>query len=211
MRNDLIIDFETFGQNQCTCPIINMSVYVFEWERFKVEPYSFMELVNGAVTFKVSVKDQTTNYNYVPEKDTVQFWQDQPEDIRKHAIPSKKDLKLSDFCDHFLDFLLESPKIDYWWSRNNGFDPLILWNAYRHTNKKHSLDQYIPFWKLRDTKTHIDTKLDFNNNNSFVPISDEVYWKENFKMHNSRHDIAADIMRLQTIYRAENDLEILSK
>ena len=211
MRNDLIIDFETFGLNQSTCPIINMSAFAFEWERFKVEPYTFMELVEGAKTFKVSVKDQTKNYNYVPEKETVQFWQDQPDNVRKQVIPTKNDLTLVDFCDSFLEYLLKAPDISYWWSRNNGYDPIILWTAYRNTDKKHSLDQYLPFWKLRDTKTYIDAKFDFENKNSFIPITDEVYWKENFQMHNSKHDIAADIMRLQTIYRAENDMEIPSK
>ena len=33
------------------------------------------------------------------------------------------------------------------------------------------------------------------------------YWKEAVAPHNSVHDIAADIMRLQTIHRAENDLK----
>ena len=35
----------------------------------------------------------------------------------------------------------------------------------------------------------------------------DVYWEEAFVPHDSVHDIFADIMRLQTTHRAENDLK----
>jgi hypothetical protein len=43
--------------------------------------------------------------------------------------------------------------------------------------------------------------------NGFVPVSNIKKWEYNFNAHDSKHDIAADILRLQTIVRAEADLE----
>jgi hypothetical protein len=63
------------------------------------------------------------------------------------------------------------------------------------------------FWPVRDTRTWIDAKLNFPKQNGFVPLSDEEYWNKTFVKHDSRYDIAADILRLQTIARLENDME----
>jgi hypothetical protein len=69
------------------------------------------------------------------------------------------------------------------------------------------MDESLKFWKIRDTRTFIDAKLDFPKENGFVPIKDEALWKKHFKLHNSSWDILADVLRLQAIVRAENDLE----
>lgn len=211
MRHDLVIDFETFGQNQVTCPIINCSAYTFDWGRFQEKPYSFEELLENITTFKVDVKDQVNNYGQVVEMETVNFWEKQEASVRKQAMPTKNDLSLEKFCNEFLKYLTKQPKIEYWWSRNNGYDPIIIWNAFRKAGNKMLLDEYIRFWRLRDTKTYIDAKFDFDQDNSFVPVQDTTYWEKTFKKHDSAHDVAADILRLQTIYRAENDLEITKK
>jgi hypothetical protein len=42
-------------------------------------------------------------------------------------------------------------------------------------------------------------------------VSDEQYWNKTFIKHDSRFDIAADILRLQAISRAENDLEMINR
>ena len=44
--------------------------------------------------------------------------------------------------------------------------------------------------------------------NSFCPISDESKWNKIFQQHDSTHDIAADVLRLQTLTRLDNDMEI---
>ena len=58
-----------------------------------------------------------------------------------------------------------------------------------------------------DSINYIDAKLDFKVKNNIIPLADEEYWNKTFVAHNSSHDVAADILRLQTIYRLENDLE----
>ena len=69
------------------------------------------------------------------------------------------------------------------------------------------MNEYLKFWKVRDVRTFIDAKFDFSTRSGFVPLADEKYWNEAFVAHDSTHDVAADVLRLQAIYRAENDLE----
>ena len=77
----------------------------------------------------------------------------------------------------------------------------------RDTGRTIELNQYLPYYNVRDIRTYIDAKFDFKGKNNIVPLADEEYWNEAFVAHNSSHDVAADILRLQTIYRLENGLE----
>lgn len=207
MRCDFILDFETLGQDALRCPAIDCSIATFYWERFLDEPYTFEELTSGhCERLKVSVEDQVKNYGAKIEKNTVKFWQDQSPEVQKHIAPRKDDLTQEEFCDKFIGYLANQPKIEYWWSRANVFDPLILWRIMTDCNRHYSLNEYLMFWRVRDTRTFIDAKFNFSTKNGFVPVADEKYWESAFAAHDSVHDIAADIMRLQAIHRAENDL-----
>lgn len=207
MRCDFILDFETLGQDALRCPAIDCSIATFYWERFLDEPYTFEELTSGHCDrLKVSVEDQVKNYGAKIEKNTVKFWQDQSPEVQKHIAPRKDDLTQEEFCDKFIGYLANQPKIEYWWSRANVFDPLILWRIMTDCNRHYSLNEYLMFWRVRDTRTFIDAKFNFSTKNGFVPVADEKYWESAFAAHDSVHDIAADIMRLQAIHRAENDL-----
>ena len=41
MRKDLVIDFESIGQNVLKLPVVDVAYATFIWERFIEEPYSF--------------------------------------------------------------------------------------------------------------------------------------------------------------------------
>lgn len=207
MRCDFILDFETLGQDALRCPAIDCSIATFYWERFLDEPYTFEELTSGhCERLKVSVEDQVENYGAVIEKNAVKFWEDQSPEVQKHIAPRKSDLTQEQFCDKFIGYLANQPKIEYWWSRANVFDPLILWRIMTDCNRHYSLNEYLMFWRVRDTRTFIDAKFNFTTKNGFVPVSDVEYWEKAFAAHDSIHDIAADIMRLQAIHRAEHDM-----
>jgi hypothetical protein len=75
------------------------------------------------------------------------------------------------------------------------------------TNNGTAFDNVLKFWKVRDVRTHIDAKFNYTTRSGFVPVADEDYWNKAFIAHDSTHDVAADILRLQAIHRAENDLE----
>ena len=131
--------------------------------------------------------------------------------MRRLAIPSDNDLTLPQFTDQFLADLYNGPKIEYWWSRNNTFDPTVLWRLVWTQDSKYRLNEYLMHWRVRDVKTWIDAKFNFTTKSGFCPFEDEDLFNSLFKQHDSAHDVVADVLRLQAIFRAENDLEHINK
>jgi hypothetical protein len=206
--NHLIIDFETMGKKATECAVIDCSVMVFNWERFLNDPYTIAS-ISETKRFKLSIADQVKNYGWKIEKSTLQFWEEQEPEVRAKITPKKDDLTVKEFVKQFHEFLVESPKINYWWSRSNTFDPIILARIFEAEDKLLHLEEYLKYWRVRDTRTHIDAKLNFPKENGFVPITDEDQWNKMFKKHDSSWDVLADVLRLQQIYRAENDLDLV--
>lgn len=203
----LFIDFETFGQDVKDCAVIDMSAYVVNIDKMlSDDPYTLKNILD-VKKFKISVKDQVVNHGFKVYADTVAFWETQPEEVRKHIKPLSTDLSVAQFVDQLIDYLNESGKIDYWWSRSNTFDPLLLWRLAHAHNKYTHVNEHIPYWKVRDIRSYIDAKLDFPKVNGFIPISDETFWEKVFMKHNSTWDVLADVLRMQAILRAENDME----
>lgn len=208
MSNHLIIDFETMGKDALNCAVIDCSVMVFNWDRFVSDPYT-LNSVKETKRFKLSIMDQVKNYGWKIEKDTLKFWEEQEPEVRAHIAPKKDDLTVKDFVKSFHNFLIESPKIDYWWSRSNTFDPIILSRIFASEDKLLHMEEYLKYWRVRDTRTYVDAKLNFPKQNGFVPMTEEDVWNKNFKKHDSSWDILADVLRMQQIHRAENDLKLL--
>lgn len=207
MRNDFILDFETMGKNSQNCSAIDCSVMVFSWDKFTSnEPYT-LDNIHDTTRFKLSVADQVKNYKWVVENDTLDFWQKQPKEVKEKIAPKKDDLTVEEFVNKFHKYLINTSNVSYWWSRSNTFDPIVLSRLFISQGKQHLMDETLKFWKIRDTRTYIDAKLNFPKDNGFVPIKDEGLWKQKFKQHDSSWDILADVLRLQAIVRAENDLE----
>ncbi len=207
MRNDFIFDFETMGKDSQNCSAIDCSVMVFSWDKFiSSDPYT-LDNIKDATRFKLSISDQVKNYNWAVESDVIDFWQRQEKEVRDNITPKRDDLTVAEFVDKFHKYLINAPMISYWWSRSNTFDPVILSRLFVSQGKQHLIEETLKFWKVRDTRTFIDAKLNFPKENGFMPIKDEAIWKQNFKLHNSSWDILADVLRLQAIVRAENDLE----
>ena len=203
----LIIDFETMGKDAGKCAVIDCSVMVFDFDRFLTNPYTIAS-ISQTKRFKLSVTDQVKNYGFDIDKSTLQFWEEQSPEVRANIAPKKSDLTVKEFVKQFHEFLIESPKVDYWWSRSNTFDPIILSRLFAAEGKLLHLDEYLKYWRVRDTRTFIDAKLNFPKENSFAPLVDSDKWNKVFKKHDSSWDILADVLRLQQIYRAENDLEL---
>ena len=206
--NHLIIDFETIGKTAIDCAIIDCSVMIFNFERFLTNPYT-LDSISETKKFKVSVADQVNNYGWKVDKEVLQFWEEQEPDVRSKIAPKKSDLTVKEFVSQFHEFLILSPKIDYWWSRSNTFDPVILTRIFAAEGKLLHLEEYLKYWKVRDTRTYIDTKMNFKSTNGFIPITNESLWNKSFKKHDSSWDILADVLRFQQIYLAENDLDLL--
>lgn len=197
-----IFDYETFGQNVFNCPVIDCSYFVFDWNRFLSEnPYTFEELTSSIRRDKIDVEDQVKRLGRVIEKSSMEFWAAQDIKVRKKIMPRHDDITVEEHIQNMANYLSFFKKIDYWWSRSNTFDPLLMWR-----DSKGALDEILKFWRVRDIRTYIDSKFNFTTHNGFCPYDDEDEWKKIFEEHNSIHDVAADILRIQKIVRAENDL-----
>lgn len=207
-RTDLIIDFETMGSDSTKCAVIDMSAMVFDWDKFTSnDPYTLSDVFK-VKKFKFDVAQQVRDYKWEIDQGTLQFWSEQDSEVRKNIAPKTSDLSVPDFIKQFNDFLIDSPKINYWWSRSNSFDPVILTRIFKVENKLPHMESHLQHWKVRDTRTFIDAKFDFQlKQNGFPPVANEEKWDSVFKAHDSAWDVLADVMRLQSITRAENDLE----
>lgn len=195
------------GKIVADCAMIDCSMFVADTDKMLSDnPYTTKTIVE-IKKLKLSLKDQVDNYGWKVYSDTVQFWQSLPEEARKHIKPLKTDLSVEEFVIEFTRFLIESGKIDYWWTRSNTFDPFLIWRIYDSQKKGATFNEYLPFWRVRDIRTFIDAKLDFPKKNGFVPIADEEFWGKVFVEHNSSWDVLADVLRIQAILRAEKDLE----
>jgi hypothetical protein len=209
-KKDLVIDFETMAKDANSCAVIDCSVIAFDWDRFLTNPYTLKD-ISLTKRFKLSVKDQVVNYDWSVEKQTIAFWEEQSAEVRSKIVPKKDDLTVKEFTSEFISYLIDQGKIEYWWSRSNTFDPIILSRLFKSQNKLLAMEEYLKFWRVRDTRTYIDAKFDFKTKNGFIPISNETAWEQNFKEHDSSWDILADVLRLQAIVRAENDLEMIAQ
>jgi hypothetical protein len=203
----LFFDCETLGQPVENCAVIDFSFLVIDTNRFLSDrPYNVSD-ISLVKKFKLSVKDQVDNYGWMVYKDTVEFWEKLPEAARKNIVPKKSDLKVSEFVIGLCEYMNDQGKIDYWWSRSNTFDPVILARIFDAEKKHLTFKEYFPFWRVRDIRTYIDAKLDFPKKNGFMPMKNENHWNSVFVEHDSAWDVLADALRMQAIVRAENDLE----
>ena len=204
---DLIIDFETMGTEPTTCAAVDVSAMVFDWDKMlSDDPYTTRD-INLTKRFKLSVKDQVQNYDYLVENSVLEFWSQQSKEVRARVKPQPNDLTVEEFVKQFHDFIIDAG-VKHWWSRSNTFDPIILTRLFDSQGKKEHLYGYLKYYLVRDTRTYIDAKFNFENKkNGFCPVADTQLWESTFKAHDSSWDVLADVLRLQAIIRAENDME----
>jgi hypothetical protein len=204
MKHNFILDYESIGNYVMDCPLINCAYFVFDWERFTSDnPYTFEELIEHIRLDKFDLKDQK-RYGYVPKKENVNWWMQQCKEARSQLIPSEHDITQAQFV-HNITQYLKSYRIDFWWSRANCFDPVLLQRQFVDVSSNDELNKLLKYWKMRDIRTYIDTRFNFKNKkNSLCPEDDEAAWNAKFIQHNSVHDVAADILRLQRIERLIN-------
>ena len=202
------IDFETMGDDVLEpCAAIDMSIIVGDTDKMLSDnPYSCKDLVL-AKRFKLSIADQVTNHGFVVQDSAVKFWQEVSPEARKHIKPSKEDLTVEQFINELINHLNSIGKFDYWFSRGNTFDPIILQRLFKVIGKTYTFKEYFRYNRVQDMRTHINAKMDNPVTTNIIPIQDDQFWKSVFVEHDSCWDVLADLLRYQTILRLENDLE----
>lgn len=206
-----MFDYETLSQNVVTNGpvIVNSAYFMFDWNRFTYYPYTFDELISDIKFDKMNISDQVKRFHFEISQDTMNFWKGLPPKVQLQLKPDPIDITIEEHLKNINEYL-DKTNIYRWWSRANVFDPIILERLRRIKDDQasHEIDKKLSFWDVRDTRTFIDTKFDMKNTkNAFIPISDTDKWNELFEEHNAIHDVAADILRMQAIVRAENNLD----
>lgn len=206
----LFIDFSMLGYHPEDCVLLDCSVGVADTEKMISEtPYSSMDAFKTTKRFKLDIASQK-ELGFIAHQSGVDFWKTQSKELIERVLkPSKNDLSVTDFTSNIIEHIISSGRIDTWWSWNSMDDAAILWRLFRSVNKEAVIREYLPRHKARDVGTFIDAKFDLNNKKlDFVPVSDVEYWNKIYVKTDSTMEVMANIMRIQAILRAENDLEI---
>ena len=211
--NMMFIDFSMLGYHPEDCVILDCSVAVVNKEKMLSDtPYTTMGAFKEVKRFKLDIPSQKA-LGFVAHESGIDFWKTQSKEMVARVLkPSDKDLSVGDFTTAFIDHLIPKGSIDTWWSWNSMDDAAILWRLFRSVNKEAVIREYLPRHKARDVASFIDAKFDLENKRlDFVPIDDVEYWNKIYIKTDSAMEVMANIMRIQTILRAENDLEIPKK
>jgi hypothetical protein len=198
MINECVIyDFETLSQNQINGVVLSFAMISYSESRFNSSPYSYQELVNSAKMIKFDVAEQVKKFERKIDKSTLEWWQNQPKKAQAQSLkPMSTDKSITELYSFFVENAnVEEIKKVY--TRGNTFDPIF----FEHIMKQIGKEDPYPWWVIRDTRSLLDGLLwGTDANNKFIPPGLE----KSFIAHDPCHDIAMDIMRMQTIIQALN-------
>lgn len=193
--NSVIFDFETMSTDRVNGVVLNMAMLSFDSERFLSEPYTYKSLIEKCKFIKFNVEDQVKNWGRKIDQETLSWWGKQSADAQKQMIPTPYDQGI----DRLFDFWQENKpdKLSRIYTRGNNFDPIIMDYILEQTG--YDKNEAYKFYQFRDTRSTIDALAwGHNLNNSFIPEGLE----EHFVAHDPKHDIAMDVMRMQTLVKA---------
>lgn len=194
MKNDCIIyDFETLGQNQRKSVVLSLAALPFTEARFTSDnPYTYEELLYSAKFIKFNAQEQVGKYGRTIDKSTLEWWAQQPAEARKQLAPSSSDVSIAELHPFIMDLVDRPQDVKKVYTRGNTFDPIFLESLLENIGQK---DPF-PWWTVRDTRSMIEG-MAYGSGlaNHFIPEGLE----KAFVKHDPIHDIAMDIMRIQTL------------
>lgn len=192
--NCVVIDFETLSVDRVNGVVLSMALLNFDTKVLTSQkPYEYEFLVQKAQFIKFDVEEQVKKYKRVISKDTLNWWSEQSKEAQKQLKPSKKDQSIADLYD-FLITKTNPDNIDRIMCRGQDFDLMFLEFIMKQIEKP----MPYPHWKFRDTRSLIDGMAwGTDIRNGFIPEG----LNEKFVAHDPRHDIAMDVMRIQSLIR----------
>lgn len=196
LDNAVIFDFETLSQDQINGVVVSMAMLTFSETRFVGDlAYTFDELVKNTHLIKFNVEEQVKKFGRKIDKSTLEWWNKQGEYAKKQLTPSEEDVSISELYQFFI--INKRVNVKKVYTRGNTFDPIIM----EHILKQFDRPMPYEWWEVRDTRSLIEgLSWGTNLNNSFMPPN-----CESFIHHDPRHDIALDVMRMQTLVQAINE------
>jgi hypothetical protein len=192
--NAIILDFETLSVNKDKGVVLSLAFLNFEIKKVTEAKYDYDALVEKAQYIKFDVEDQVKNHGREISKSTLQWWSEQGSEAQKVLKPSKDDASITVLHDFIVE-RIPSTRLKAAMCRGIDFDMRFLEGIMKDTGH----DMPWPHWAYRDTRSLIDGLAAFSiDKNGFIPEGLE----QKFVAHDARHDIAMDIMRMQTILEA---------
>jgi hypothetical protein len=188
-----IYDFETLSTNPSDGVVLSAAMLNYDEARFISKPYIYLELIDKCFYMKFDVADQVKSYNRKISKDTLEWWSKQNKEAQEALNPSKDDVSIADL---YAWFVVNRPaNLERVYTRRNTFDPVFMSSVCKATGNP---DPY-NWWDVRDTISFIEG-LSYGSGlaNNFIPDG----LAEHFVAHDPRHDIAIDVMRMQTVIQA---------
>lgn len=194
MNECLIYDFEFLGLTPRDNIVVCGATLDFSESEFLSDtPYEYDELVKRCKFWKFDIMEQKKKYGLTAEPATMDWWKEQGEQMLKFLKPMKMDISIADFRSKLLE-CYDQGNINKTFTRGE-MDLDFMKNMMYITN------QQFPFhWRSpRDVRSYVDgmiigTELE----NNFMPEGLE----EKYIAHDPRHDIALDVMRMQTCFRS---------
>lgn len=193
MNECVIYDFETLSQDQNKGVVISLALLSYTESRFVSNPYTYEELLDNCKVIKFDVKEQVTVFNRTISKDTLAWWKEQNKEAQKQLAPSSEDISIR-YLHQFLIDNIDLNNHEKAFTRGNTFDPIFMDSVLKESGKVNPMH----WGSIRDTRSFIDglaygTKL----SNKFIPEGLE----SKFIPHDPCHDIAMDVMRMQTLIK----------
>ena len=193
MDDCIIYDFETLG-DQYNGVAVSLAVLKFNENNYTLNPYNYNDLVSQAEFIKFDVEEQVKTYKRKISKDTLEWWNKQSEQAREQLKPSPSDVSISDLWKLLTDYM-QGMDVRRVYTRGNMFDPVLM------ESLLYACDKGIPYpwWNVRDTRSFLDGLLWGSDiNDKFMPDG----CADDFIHHDPRHDIALDVMRMQSVVQA---------
>lgn len=196
MDDGVIYDFETLSQNPINGAIVSLAILSFNFEKLRTNSYTYETLLNDTYFFKFDVREQVEKFDRIIEQSTLDWWQQQDKEALKKLKPSKDDVSIKQLVPFFKNAVARPEKIKTYFTRNNTFDPVILYSISNYFNQPMPHD----WWKIRDTKSFIDgLTYGAGIRDSFIPPDCE----NKYVKHDPVHDVVLDVMRLQVLLNSK--------
>jgi len=195
--DSIIYDFETLAQNPYDGVVVSFAMMNFDRSRFENNPYTYQELVDSTSYIKFDVAEQVSHYNRKIEQGTLDWWSKQNATAQAKIAPSSDDVSISELYKFFMINRTEDrgPYKSKIYTRRNTFDPMFMTSIMKATGNP----EPYAWWDIRDTISYIEGLVHPQNiRTDFIPEDLE----EHFVAHDPCHDIAMDVMRIQTIIQA---------
>jgi len=191
----IIYDYETLSNVPAEAPVVAMSIFRFDSDRFTTNPYTLEEIVNEASFYKFDAAEQIKELGRVMNQETLNWWMEQDKEVRAAMIdPKPTDISIRKLPEIFAGHY---QKDDLVFTRGNTFDPIITDFMLKAMGANPNIHH---FAAIRDTRSYIEgMSYGSDLKNSFTPPELEG---KSINKHDPRVDIALDVLRIQTLAKA---------